>query len=168
MQMKKYSNFLFLVFFLTLAAKVHAQTQTLPNNCREVAGATGLRTIVCDEMPDYYGGLTMCGFSSVSNLDFGPCVAGYCVPMGPGGVCWPEPPSCVGEPDCTFCPPEEALCGGQCCNLGEQCIDNLCCPLEQVNNNGQCTACPQELCNGVCCPAGFSCFEELCLQESCP
>ncbi len=118
---------------------------------------------------DYYPqGTTMCGYSTVSGLDFGPCFGECCVANGPGAICQPCPECEPGTAGCpSHCMPGQALCGSRCCEVEEQCLTDLCCPTEMVVG-GECPGlCETVLCNGVCCRQGFSCQGGLCLQNSC-
>jgi len=118
-----------------------------------------------------------------------PCPIGHLCPSGDSFFCCPGDTICV-DGVCT-CPSEKPqYCGdtccsseqrcvfngaqyqcvdcaipcpdGHCCEAGEMCCGNTCCPPGQTCSNGQCVTCAVSCPGGECCPAGYSCCSGAC------
>src|SRR5271157_3843161 len=52
-------------------------------------------------------------------------------------------------PKTTKCGPNHTVCGTNCCNSAEVCVNGICCPPGYINCNGKC--CGGTCNNGICC-----------------
>jgi hypothetical protein len=72
----------------------------------------------------------------------------------------------------THCGPNHTVCGTNCCNSAEVCVNGICCPPGYINCNGKCCGgtCTNGICcgknytycGGVCCPDGIVCCDGKC------
>ena len=66
------------------------------------------------------------------------------------------------------CPPDRAVCEGQCCRSGEVCTADGCCPPNQVSNNRCCGLLDRHTAEGCCPPGRVICNNRCCLRgETC-
>jgi hypothetical protein len=85
-----------------------------------------------------------------------PKLCGFPDPLRPGVGCCDSGEHCVDENDPNArsgcCPSDRAVCGGKCCNVGEVCVGDFCCPADAT------TVCNGVCCAGACTPSGDCCL----------
>jgi hypothetical protein len=76
--------------------------------------------------------------------EFEKCSGQKCCAKPCGGSCCTIQEECIDEAHGTCCARGRAVCGGACCNEGDECVGGSCCPGGQA-------------CGGICCPTGQKC-----------